>query len=107
MHFALSKELEMLRKAIREFADKKIAPNADEWDANHYFPYKEARTASDLHYDPNICGFSIGVYLYSTFIEKGLLRSKRSDKSGTIENKFVRIGWPLGFSSWHFFISEI
>ena len=42
MHFALTKELEMLRKAIREFADKKIAPNADEWDAKHYFPYKEA-----------------------------------------------------------------
>ncbi|MGD9071221.1 MAG: acyl-CoA dehydrogenase family protein, partial [Desulfobacterales bacterium] len=29
-------------KAIREFADKKIAPYADEWDAKHYFPYKEA-----------------------------------------------------------------
>jgi len=42
MHFALSKELEMLRKAVREFAAKKIAPNADEWDKNHYFPYKEA-----------------------------------------------------------------
>jgi len=42
MDFALSKELEMLRKAVREFADKKIAPNADEWDATHHFPYKEA-----------------------------------------------------------------
>ncbi|MFZ1201183.1 MAG: glutaryl-CoA dehydrogenase Acd, partial [Desulfobacterales bacterium] len=42
MQFALTKELEMLKKAIREFADKKIAPNADEWDAKHYFPYKEA-----------------------------------------------------------------
>ena len=42
MHFALNKELEMMRKAVREFAEKKIAPNADEWDANHYFPYKEA-----------------------------------------------------------------
>jgi glutaryl-CoA dehydrogenase (non-decarboxylating) len=41
MHFALTKELEMLRKAIREFADKKIAPYADEWDAKHYFPYNE------------------------------------------------------------------
>lgn len=41
MDFALSKELEMLRKAVREFATKKIAPFADEWDANHYFPYKE------------------------------------------------------------------
>jgi len=32
----------MLRKAVREFATKKIVPFADEWDANHYFPYKEA-----------------------------------------------------------------
>ncbi|MDZ7581138.1 MAG: acyl-CoA dehydrogenase family protein [Deltaproteobacteria bacterium] len=42
MHFALTKELEMLKKAIREFADKKIAPHADDWDTKHYFPYKEA-----------------------------------------------------------------
>ena len=42
MYFALSKELEMLRNAVREFAAKKIAPNADEWDKNHYFPYREA-----------------------------------------------------------------
>ncbi len=42
MDFALSKELEMLRKAVREFASKKIAPNADQWDNEHYFPYKEA-----------------------------------------------------------------
>jgi glutaryl-CoA dehydrogenase (non-decarboxylating) len=42
MDFALSKELEMLRKAVREFAAKKIAPFADEWDKNHYLPYKEA-----------------------------------------------------------------
>ena len=41
MNFVLSKELEMLRKAVREFATKKIAPNADEWDNNDYFPYKE------------------------------------------------------------------
>ena len=42
MDFQLSKELEMLRKAVREFATKKIAPNADQWDQEHYFPYKEA-----------------------------------------------------------------
>jgi glutaryl-CoA dehydrogenase (non-decarboxylating) len=41
MDFKLSKELEMLRKAVREFATKKIAPFADEWDEQHYFPYKE------------------------------------------------------------------
>ncbi len=42
MQFALSKDLEMLRKSVREFAAKKIAPNAGEWDEKHYFPYKEA-----------------------------------------------------------------
>ena len=42
MDFTLSKELEMLRKAVREFATKKIAPNADQWDKDHYFPYEEA-----------------------------------------------------------------
>ena len=42
MQFALSKDMEMLRKSVREFATKKIAPFANEWDENHYFPYKEA-----------------------------------------------------------------
>lgn len=42
MDFKLSDELEMLRNVVREFATKQIAPNADEWDKNHYFPYKEA-----------------------------------------------------------------
>jgi glutaryl-CoA dehydrogenase (non-decarboxylating) len=42
MDFQLGTELEMLRKAVREFAAKKIAPHADQWDAEHYFPYKEA-----------------------------------------------------------------
>lgn len=41
MDFAFSKELEMIRKAIREFADKKIAPFADEWDKNHHLPIEE------------------------------------------------------------------
>jgi len=42
MDFKLSDDLEMLRKVVREFATKQIAPFADEWDNNHYFPYKEA-----------------------------------------------------------------
>ncbi len=41
MDFKLSKEHEMLRKAVREFATKKIAPNADQWDKDHYLPHKE------------------------------------------------------------------
>jgi len=42
VNFSLSKEMEMLRKAVREFANKKIAPHVDEWDEKHHFPYKEA-----------------------------------------------------------------
>lgn len=41
MNFGLSKELEMLRKEVRKFAEQKIAPYADEWDENHYLPVKE------------------------------------------------------------------
>ncbi|MBW2094169.1 MAG: acyl-CoA dehydrogenase family protein [Deltaproteobacteria bacterium] len=41
MDFALSDELQMLREMARDFAAEKIAPFADEWDENHYFPYEE------------------------------------------------------------------
>ncbi|PIP37210.1 MAG: acyl-CoA dehydrogenase [Desulfobacterales bacterium CG23_combo_of_CG06-09_8_20_14_all_51_8] len=42
MDFNLSKEHQMLQTAVREFAVKKIAPYAAQWDADHYFPYDEA-----------------------------------------------------------------
>jgi glutaryl-CoA dehydrogenase (non-decarboxylating) len=41
MEFNLSNEHKMLRNAVREFADKKIAPFAEAWDAAHYLPVKE------------------------------------------------------------------
>ncbi len=41
MDFALSKEMQMIRKAVREFAEKKIAPYADQWDRDHYLPVEE------------------------------------------------------------------
>ncbi|MBU2511078.1 acyl-CoA dehydrogenase family protein [bacterium] len=41
MDFKLSKEHQMLRDAVRDFSRKKIAPFADQWDADHYFPYEE------------------------------------------------------------------
>jgi glutaryl-CoA dehydrogenase (non-decarboxylating) len=41
MDLTLSKEHLMLQKAVREFAQKKIAPYADEWDAAHYLPVEE------------------------------------------------------------------
>ncbi len=42
MIFELSEDLKMLKEAVSQFAKKQIAPNADEWDKNHYFPYEEA-----------------------------------------------------------------
>ncbi len=41
MDFALSEELQMLRETARQFAKEKIAPYADKWDEEHYFPYEE------------------------------------------------------------------
>jgi glutaryl-CoA dehydrogenase (non-decarboxylating) len=41
MDFKLNEELTMLRDMVRDFADEQIAPFADEWDENHYFPYEE------------------------------------------------------------------
>ena len=41
MDFGLSEELIMLRDMVRDFAAEKIAPYADEWDEQHYFPYEE------------------------------------------------------------------
>ena len=41
MEFKLSEEMSMLRDTVRSFAEEKIAPYADEWDMNHYFPYEE------------------------------------------------------------------
>jgi glutaryl-CoA dehydrogenase (non-decarboxylating) len=41
MDFQLSEELQMLRDMARDFAAEKIAPFANDWDENHYFPYEE------------------------------------------------------------------
>ena len=41
MDFSFSDELNMLRDMARDFADEQIAPNADKWDEEHYFPYEE------------------------------------------------------------------
>ncbi len=41
MDFTLSDELKMLQEMVRDFADEQIAPNADQWDEEHYFPHEE------------------------------------------------------------------
>jgi len=41
MDFELSEELQAVREMARDFAAEKIAPFADKWDEEHYFPYRE------------------------------------------------------------------
>jgi glutaryl-CoA dehydrogenase (non-decarboxylating) len=41
MDFELSEELQAVREMARDFAAEKIAPFADKWDEEHYFPYEE------------------------------------------------------------------
>jgi len=41
MDFELSEDLRMLQDMTRDFAQKEIAPYADQWDEQHYFPYEE------------------------------------------------------------------
>ena len=36
--FEFTEEQELLRKAVREFAEAEVAPKAAEWDENDYCP---------------------------------------------------------------------
>ncbi len=38
MNFELSEDHEQFRRAVRDFADKEIAPHAAQWDRDHHFP---------------------------------------------------------------------
>lgn len=41
MEFELNEDLKMLREMVQDFVKNEIAPNADQWDEDHYFPYDE------------------------------------------------------------------
>ncbi len=41
MDFEFSEELQMLQEMARDFANEQIAPNADQWDEDDYFPHDE------------------------------------------------------------------
>jgi glutaryl-CoA dehydrogenase (non-decarboxylating) len=61
MDFKLSKEHEMLRKAVQDFAKKKIAPFVDEWDAKHYLPIEEViRPMGELGFFGAVIGEEYG-----------------------------------------------
>src|SRR4029450_2264978 len=41
-------EQESLRKVVRDFAEREIAPHAERWDADHTFPTDVVRKMGDL-----------------------------------------------------------
>lgn len=48
MSFELSPEHEAFRLAVRDFADKEVAPHVAEWDKAHFFPVDVVRKMGDL-----------------------------------------------------------
>ncbi|MEX2323083.1 MAG: acyl-CoA dehydrogenase family protein [Acidimicrobiia bacterium] len=48
MDFSLSDEHEALRRLVREFAEREIAPHAEAWDRDHHFPVDTVRAMGDL-----------------------------------------------------------
>lgn len=48
MDFAYSDEHRALRAMVREFAESRIAPSAEEWDRDHHFPTDVVREMGDL-----------------------------------------------------------
>ena len=48
MDFEFSDEQEQFRKVVRDFADAEIAPHAEAWDRDHFFPVDTVRAMGDL-----------------------------------------------------------
>jgi butyryl-CoA dehydrogenase len=48
MSWELSEEHEMLRKVVRDFAEREIAPHAAQWDRDHHFPVDTVRAMGEL-----------------------------------------------------------
>ncbi|MEX2102754.1 MAG: acyl-CoA dehydrogenase family protein, partial [Gaiellaceae bacterium] len=48
MDFDLSDEHELIRRTVREFAEARIAPIAEELDREHRFPYELVAEMSEL-----------------------------------------------------------
>ncbi|HYZ98660.1 MAG TPA: acyl-CoA dehydrogenase family protein [Acidimicrobiales bacterium] len=48
MHVEFTEEQEALRKVVRDFADREIAPHAEAWDAEHTFPVEVVRRMGEL-----------------------------------------------------------
>ncbi|EPZ37233.1 acyl-CoA dehydrogenase, partial [Anoxybacillus ayderensis] len=48
MHFELTKEQQMIKEMVRDFAEKEIAPYASKWDEEAIFPIETFKKMGEL-----------------------------------------------------------
>jgi len=80
VHSPFSEEHELFRKQVRQFADKELAPNADEWERDRLFPNWVFKKAGDLgilgaHYPEDVGGGG-GDYWFSVVKSEELVRGE-------------------------------
>src|ERR1700744_6375980 len=73
--FALTSEQEQLRKEIRDFAEREIAPNVSRWDENSEFPNEVVRKLGEMGlmgviFPPELGGAGLGYVDYALAVEE-------------------------------------
>ncbi|MCK5056478.1 MAG: acyl-CoA dehydrogenase family protein [Candidatus Aminicenantes bacterium] len=82
MDFTLNEELLAMKEAARDFTQKEIVPNADQWDEEHYYPIEVIRKMADLGFfgcpiPEEYGGINIG-FLPQTIITEEVSRGSSS-----------------------------
>src|SRR5438128_1444969 len=80
MAYEFNEQHETLRKTVRDFAEKEIAPNAQKWDDDEIFPREIFKKAGDLgllgiRFDPEYGGSGLD-YWYTVAYGEALTHSK-------------------------------
>jgi alkylation response protein AidB-like acyl-CoA dehydrogenase len=75
MDFSLDSQHEQIRRTVREFAEREIAPIADELERRHEFPYETIRKAAALGllgvpYPDEVGGTGLDNLAYAITIEE-------------------------------------
>jgi alkylation response protein AidB-like acyl-CoA dehydrogenase len=48
MNFELNENQKMIQQMVRDFAEKEVRPNMNQWDADEYFPVETMKKLGDL-----------------------------------------------------------
>jgi butyryl-CoA dehydrogenase len=101
MDFALSQQHEEIRRTVRDFAEKRIAPVADELERKGEFPMEIIREAASLGllgvpYPEEIGGTGLDSLAYAITVEELAASGARvgSSSAPTRRSAATRCGWP-------------